>query len=73
MKMHVIRWAAIGLMILSLVFLVSSPALAEIIELPLDQTAAGEPWTEENWILIPGEEALQDERVLAFGTAQTKC
>ena len=29
-------------------------------------------WTEENWILIPGEEALQDERVLAFGTAQTK-
>lgn len=72
MKMHVIRWAAIGLMILSLVFLVSSPALAEIIELPLDQTAAGEPWAEENWILIPGEEALQDERVLAFGTAQAQ-
>jgi len=69
---NIVRCVIIGLMILSLIFIVSGPALAEVIELPLDQKVPGEPAPEENWILIPGDEALSDERVLAFGTAQPK-
>ena len=72
MKASVLRLTAAGLMILSLIFLVSSPSMAEAVRLPLDQAAGGMPWAEENWILIPGEEALTDERVLASGTAQPK-
>ena len=72
MNASVIRRILIGLMICSVIFLVSSPALAEIIELPLDQTVPGEPLPEENWTLIPGEEALSDPRVLEHGTAQAK-
>ena len=41
-------------------------------ELPLDQAEGGKAVPEENWILIPGEEALSDSRVLAYGTAQPK-
>ena len=72
MKTRMLRMTLIGLMIFSLLFLVSSPSLAEVIELPLDQSVPGAPAPEENWTLIPGEEALGDERVLAFGTAQPK-
>ncbi len=72
MKGSAIRLTIIGLMILSLIFLVSSPTLAEITELPLDQTAGGLVPAEENWISIPGAEALGDERVLSSGTAQPK-
>lgn len=67
-----IRRTVIGLMILSLIFLVSSPAQAEVITLPLDQTVPGEPLPEENWTLIPGDSALSDPRVQAAGTAQVK-
>ena len=72
MRAAAVRWILIGLMILSLVFLVSSPSLGEVVPLPLDQTVAGEPVPEENWVLIPGEEALGDPRVQAGGTAQAK-
>ena len=72
MKASTLRWIGIGLMLCCLVLLVSGPALAEVITLPLDQTVPGQPWIEENWVLIPGAEALQDERVLASGTAMPK-
>ena len=72
MNTRAVRWTVIGLMILSLVFLVSSPSQAEIVELPLDQKVPGLPAPEANWTLIPGEEALTDERVHSFGTAQPK-
>ncbi len=72
MTARVIRWVLIGGMIFSLIFLLSSPALGAVTELPLDQTVPGRPWIEENWIRIPGGEALTDERVLASGTAQPK-
>ena len=67
-----IRLIIIALMILSLIFLVSSPSLAQVTELPLDQTVPGMPLQEENWIAVSGENALADERVQAFGTAQGK-
>ena len=72
MNAGIVRRIIIGLMIFSLIFLVSAPSLADVIELPLDQKAGGQPWLEENWTLIPGDSALTDERVLAFGTAQPK-
>ena len=69
---HTLRWGIIVLMMLSMTLVISSPALAEIGELPLDQAVGGEIAPEENWTLIPGDQALTDERVLAFGTAQKK-
>ena len=72
MNAGIVRRIIIGLMIFSLIFLISAPSLADVIELPLDQKAGGQPWLEENWTLIPGDSALTDERVLAFGTAQPK-
>ena len=67
-----LRLVIIGIMICGLIFLVSSPALADIVTLPLDQTQPGQPLAEENWTLISGADALTDERVLAYGTAQAK-
>lgn len=72
MNARVIRRVFIGLMILSLVFVVSSPALAAVTELPMDQAAGGMELPEANWTAVPGETALTDERVLAGGTAQPK-
>ena len=72
MNMSLARRVLIGLMILSLAFLLSSPALAGARELPLEQESGGMPWAEESWTLIPGEEALSNEQVLSFGTAQPK-
>ena len=72
MKARVIRMTLAGLMILSLVFLVSAPSLAEVVELPLDQAQGGMPLAEDGWIRIPGAQALTDERVLAGGTVQAK-
>ena len=69
-KRSILCWILITLMLLALMMLVSSPALAEVISLPLDQTVPGRPAVEENWKLIPGEEALNNEFVLSFGTAQ---
>ncbi len=71
-KANILRMTAIGLMLLSLAFLVVSPAQAAVVALPLDQTVPGMELPEENWELIPGEEALTNERVLSFGTAQPK-
>ena len=72
MKARTIRRTVIGLMIFALIFVLSSPSQAEIVELPLDQTVAGMPGAEENWELIPGKDALANERVQSFGTAQGK-
>ena len=72
MKARILRLTVIGLMIISLMLILSSPVQAEIAELPLDQTVPGLPGAEENWTVIPGNQALTDERVLAFGTAQPK-
>ena len=70
--MSKIRLTIIALMILSLIFLVSSPSFAEVTELPLDQTVPGCPVPEENWTAVPGAEALTDPRVQEYGTAQPK-
>ncbi len=67
-----LRWTMIALMLAAVTMLVSSPAMADVISLPLDQTVPGQPAIEENWVLIPGEEALSNEQVLSFGTAQPK-
>ena len=65
-----LRWVVVALMLAALTLLVSSPSLSEVTPLPLDQTVPGRPALEENWILIPGEEALTNEKVLSFGTAK---
>ena len=52
------------------------PAMAEMTamtaSLDLDQTVPGSPSIQENWITVSGKEALTNEYVLSFGTAQTK-
>lgn len=72
MRKHLFLRVIIGLMIASLSLLMVSPSLAEVVQLPLDQTVTGELLKEENWTVIPGESALTDERVLQYGTAQPK-
>ena len=51
MRKHVFLRVIIGLMIVSLSLLMASPSLAEVVQLPLDQTVTGEPLKEENWIV----------------------
>ncbi len=67
---RIVRWVLVALMLFALTLLVSSPSLSEIAPLPLDQKVPGCPLREDRWTLIPGEEALTNERVLSFGTAQ---
>lgn len=50
MKSSLIRTLAALLMILALALLISSPALAEVIPLPLDQTVPGNPADPDGWI-----------------------
>lgn len=68
----IIRWTLTALMLFALALLVSSPALAEITPLALEQTVFGQPPLEDGWVTIPASKALADESVLAFGTAQPK-
>ena len=71
MRKHLFLRVIIGLMIASLSLLMVSPSLAEVVQLPMDQTVTGELLKEENWTVIPGESALTDERVLQYGTVDT--
>ena len=71
MKSNIIRWVAAAVLLLGVSLLVSSPSLAEVTELPLDQTVPGNPAQEESWITVSGADALTDEGVLSYGTAQT--
>ena len=43
MKTSAIRWAVIAVMLCAMALLISSPALAEVEPLPLDQTVPGIP------------------------------
>ena len=67
-----VRWVLIAAMLVSMAALMISPALAEVVTLPLDQTVPGQPAVEGGWRLVPGGEAAQDAQVLAGGTAQFK-
>lgn len=50
MKTNVIRWIAVALMLCTLAFTISSPALAEVTPLPLDQLTPGRPPLESGWL-----------------------
>lgn len=60
MKANLIRWAVVGLMLLSLTVMVSSPALAEVTPLPLDQTVPGAPAAKDGWL---SENEYKDESI----------
>lgn len=69
MKANTIRWICAFLMLAVLAFLVSSPALAEVTPLAMDQTVPGAVPSEDGWIRVSGKDALTDDGVLSFGTA----
>lgn len=69
MKTNAFRWILVVLMALSLCLLVSSPTLAEVATLDLDQTVPGNPTIAENWVTIPAADALSDASVQENGTA----
>lgn len=56
------------LMLIAMAFLISSPALAEVKPLPLDQTVPGNPAKAEGWI---GNEEYEDESIHVW-TEHTK-
>lgn len=60
MKTSLVRMIAAVLMILSLALLISSPALAEVVPLPLDQTVPGRPAKPEGW---SSDTDYQDESI----------
>ncbi|MBQ7865891.1 MAG: phosphodiester glycosidase family protein [Clostridia bacterium] len=60
MKASLVRMIAAVLMILCLALLISSPALAEVTPLPLDQTVPGNPAKPEGW---SSETDYQDESI----------
>ncbi|MCQ2457778.1 MAG: phosphodiester glycosidase family protein [Clostridia bacterium] len=59
-------------MALALTMLVASPAMADVIPLDIDYKTPGRPAIAGNWVSVPGADALSDETVLSFGTAQPK-
>lgn len=60
MKANWIRWIAAALMLCALSLVLSSPALAEVTPLPLDQTIPGNPPLESGWTT---ETDYQDESI----------
>lgn len=60
MNRPLLRWVLSALMLLCLAFLISSPALAEITPLPLDQTVPGNPAKPEGWL---SETEYMDESI----------
>lgn len=57
-------------MILSLCLLVSSPVLADVIEIAPDQTVPGCPPVAENWKSVPAAEAPTNAEIISRGTVQ---
>ena len=60
MKMNALRWALTAVMLVCLAFLISSPAEAEIVPLPLDQLVPGNPPVEGGYL---SETEYQDESI----------
>ncbi|MGN0779333.1 MAG: phosphodiester glycosidase family protein [Aristaeellaceae bacterium] len=68
MKKQAIRWVVIGLMLCLMAMLISSPALAEITPLPLEQTVPGHPAQESGWSSVPAAEAGAGQKVLVYSS-----
>ena len=68
MKANWIRWIAAALMLMSLALLVSSPAMAEITPLPLDQTVPGAKPLDSGWL---SDMEYQDESIHMTAKAVT--
>ncbi len=60
MKGNVIRWILVGVLLVGMTLLISSPALAEVTPLALDQTVPGNPAKAEGWL---SENEYQDESI----------
>lgn len=60
MNRPLLRWVLSALMLACLAFLISSPALAEVTPLPLDQTVPGIPAKPEGWL---SETEYMDESI----------
>lgn len=69
-KGNIIRWVVAALLLCAVALLVSSPALAEVTPLELDQLVFGQPAQKDGWTTISASKALKDETVLAYGTVQ---
>ena len=68
MKTSAIRWIVIAVMLCAMALLISSPALAEVEPLPLDQTIPGNPAQEGGWTYTPAAEAGQGQKILRYSS-----
>ena len=59
-RANVIRWVLTALMLLAMCLCVASPALADVVPLPLDQMVPGNPAREDGWL---SEDEYQDESI----------
>lgn len=65
-KASVFRWALVGVMLLALAATLSSPALAEVEPLPLDQLVPGRPTRAAGWTYTPASEAGAGQKIVRF-------
>lgn len=66
--MSVLRWVLAALMLLALTMVLSSPALAEVEPLPLDQLVPGQPAQEDGWTYVPAAEAGEGQMLLKYSS-----
>ena len=60
MKRSILRWVICALLLCGMALTISSPGLAEVTPLPLDQTVPGNPAKPEGWV---NEEEYEDESI----------
>ena len=67
-KTTILRWVLTALMLLVLTTVLSSPALAEVEPLPLDQRVPGSPAHQDGWTTIPAAEAGEGQMILKYAS-----
>lgn len=65
-KMTILRWIVTGLMLLAMTTVLSSPALADVEPLPLDQLTPGNPAQAEGWTFVDAKEAGAGQKLLKY-------
>ena len=67
-KMTILRWLITGLLLLAMTTVMSSPALAEVEPLPLDQLTPGLPAHADGWTYVDAKEAGAGQKLLKYAS-----
>ena len=67
-KANILRWIVTGILLAALATVLSSPALAEVEPLPLDQLVPGNPPLAEGWTVMDAKTAGEGQMLLRYAS-----